>query len=116
MENVAGVECHKYNTPLFAPYSQHPHGSGPIQWARGDVGLKPSAAARPSLWALVDCEWRAAAPGLKPLHIPRAWSPGMGEGGNWWAGRCVSRLIRRGFPGSARVYPPLHPCDTHHQS
>ena len=24
-----------------------PHYSGPIQWARGDVGLKPSAAARP---------------------------------------------------------------------
>ena len=24
-----------------------PHDSGPIQWARGDVGLKPSAAARP---------------------------------------------------------------------
>jgi len=28
------------------PY--YPHTSGPIQWARGDVGLKPSAAARPS--------------------------------------------------------------------
>ena len=44
--------------------------SGPIQWARGDVGLKPSAAARP--WTLADCEWRAVAPGLKPLRLPRA--------------------------------------------
>jgi len=47
-----------------------PHDSGPIQWARGDVGLKPSAAARP--WALTDCEWRAAAQGLKPLRLPRS--------------------------------------------
>jgi len=44
--------------------------SGPIQWARGNVGLEPSAAARP--WALACCEWRAAAPGLKPLRLPRA--------------------------------------------
>ena len=29
------------------PYLHRPHDSGPIQWARGDVGLKPSAAARP---------------------------------------------------------------------
>jgi len=27
-----------------------PHNSGPIQWARGDVGLKPYAAARPDVW------------------------------------------------------------------
>ena len=27
--------------------TQHLHDSGPIQWARGDVGLKPSAAVRP---------------------------------------------------------------------
>ena len=25
-----------------------------------------------SLWTLADCEWRAAAPGLKPLRLPRA--------------------------------------------
>ena len=28
-------------------YLNNPHYSGPIQWARGDVGLKPSAAVRP---------------------------------------------------------------------
>ena len=47
--------------------------SGPIQWTRGDVGLKPSAAARPC--ALACCKWRAAAPGLKPLRLPRAPVP-----------------------------------------
>jgi len=47
-----------------------PHNSGPIQLSRGDVGPKPSAAARP--WTLAWCEWRAAAPGLKPLRLPRA--------------------------------------------
>jgi len=25
-----------------------------------------------SVWTLADCEWRAAAPGLKPLRLPRA--------------------------------------------
>jgi len=44
--------------------------SGPIQWARGDVGLKPSAAARH--WALAFFVLRAAAPELKPLRLPRA--------------------------------------------
>jgi len=29
------------------PSGDDPHNSGPIQWARGGVGLKPSAAARP---------------------------------------------------------------------
>ena len=29
------------------PSLHRPHDSGPIQWARGDVGLKPSAATRP---------------------------------------------------------------------
>ena len=52
------------------PYLHRPHDFGPVQWARGDVGLKPSAAARP--WALTDCEWRAAAQGLKPLRLPRS--------------------------------------------
>jgi len=51
-------------------YLNNPNYSGPIQWARGDVGLKSSAAARP--WTLAYCEWRAAAPGLKPLRLPRA--------------------------------------------
>jgi len=41
--------------------------SGPIQWARGDIG--PSAAARP--WTLADCEWRAAAARLKLLRVLR---------------------------------------------
>jgi len=54
--------------------------SGPIQWARGDVGLKPSAAARP--WALADCEWRTAASGLKPLRLPRA--PSWRAGSHHW--------------------------------
>jgi len=52
------------------PYLNNPHYSGPTKWARGNVGLKPSAAARP--WTLAEYEWRAAAPGLKPLHMPRA--------------------------------------------
>jgi len=30
-----------------------------------------------SLWTLADCEWRAAVPGLKPLHLPRARLPGL---------------------------------------
>ena len=47
-----------------------PHDSGPIQWARGDVGLKPPAAARPC--TLANCQWRAAALGLKALHLPHA--------------------------------------------
>jgi len=55
---------------MTLPYLHRPHHSGPIQWARGDVGLKPSAAARP--WTLADCEWRAAAPGQNPLWLPRA--------------------------------------------
>jgi len=62
---------------MTLPYFNCPHGSGLIQWARGDVG--PSAAARP--WTLGDCEWRMAAPGLKPLRLPRAQFPGMGRGG-----------------------------------
>jgi len=36
-----------------------------------------------SVWALADCEWRAAASRLKPVRLPRAWSPGMGKGGDW---------------------------------
>jgi len=35
-----------------------------------------------SVGALVRLLWRAAAPGLKPLRLPRAQSPGMGEGGD----------------------------------
>ena len=35
-------ECHE-----FLPYLHRPHVSGAIQWARGDVGLKLPAAARP---------------------------------------------------------------------
>ena len=31
------------------------------------------------------CEWHAAAPGLKPLCLPRARSPRTGEGGDWWS-------------------------------
>jgi len=27
---------------------------------------------RESVWTLAECEWRAAAPGLKPLRLPRA--------------------------------------------
>jgi len=34
---------------------------------------------------LVRLLWCAAAPGLKPLRLPRARSPGMGEGGDWWS-------------------------------
>jgi len=35
--------------------------------------------------ALTDCEWRAAASGLKPLRLPRARSSGTGGGGDWWS-------------------------------
>jgi len=38
---------------LNAHPSLYPWNSGPIQWARGDVGLKPSAAARPRATATV---------------------------------------------------------------
>jgi len=44
--------CHTHDTPLGLYGMTLPSGdevpcSGPLQWARGDVGLKPSAAARP---------------------------------------------------------------------
>jgi len=34
---------------MTLPYLHRPHDSGLIQWARGDVGLKPSATARPGI-------------------------------------------------------------------
>jgi len=46
---IIGV-CIPMHTPFArgnAHPSIHPGNSGPIQWARGGVGLKPSAAARP---------------------------------------------------------------------
>ena len=50
---VGGVPPTRHFPPLChvmtLPYLHHPHDSGPIQWARGDVGLKPSAAARPKV-------------------------------------------------------------------
>jgi len=51
------------------PSGDDPHDSGPIQWARGDVGLKPSVAARPNSGVL-----RVARGGfgLKPFRLPRA--------------------------------------------
>ena len=45
-------------TPLVEHSTSWPHYSGPIQWARGDVGLKPSAAARPQLRACTVILWR----------------------------------------------------------
>ena len=63
-QTIGRGECHS----MTLPYLHRPHDSGPIQWALGDVGLKPPAAACP--WTLVYCEWRAAAPG--PLRLPRA--------------------------------------------
>jgi len=47
----------------------NPHYSGPIQWARGDVGLKLSAAARP--WTLAYSEWRAASGGASACRAPK---------------------------------------------
>jgi len=38
---------------------------------------------RKPVWVAADCEWYAAAPRLKPIRLPRARSPGMGEGGDW---------------------------------
>jgi len=42
---------------------------------------------RISVGALVRLMWRAAAPGPTPIRLPRARSPGMGEGGDsdWWS-------------------------------
>jgi len=34
---------------MTLPYLHRPHDSGLIQWARGGVGLKPSAAPRPEI-------------------------------------------------------------------
>jgi len=34
-------------------------------------------------WTLAGCEWCAVVPGLKPLRLPHAQSPGMGKGGDW---------------------------------
>ena len=46
------MSCHTHDTPLgldgmTLPLDDELPSSGPIQWARGDVGLKPSASARP---------------------------------------------------------------------
>jgi len=38
---------------------------------------KKNSFGRESVWTLADCEWRAAAPGLKSLRLPRA--PGLGK-------------------------------------
>ena len=51
-----------HQTLIHNILTQHPHYSGPIQWARGKCALKRSVAARP--WTLAGCRWRAAAPGL----------------------------------------------------
>jgi len=55
---------------MTLPFLHRPPASGPIQWARGDVGLKPCAAPRP--WTLADCKLCVAASGLKPLRLPHA--------------------------------------------
>ena len=44
---LASFECTPLVLVLNAHPSRYPWNSGPIQWARGDVGLKLSAAARP---------------------------------------------------------------------
>jgi len=36
---------------------------------------KKCALEKNSVWTLACCEWRAAAPGLKPLRLPRAQMP-----------------------------------------
>ena len=36
------------------------------------VGARQRRALNPKPWTLADCEWRAAAAGLKPLRLPRA--------------------------------------------
>jgi len=36
---------------------------------------KPVCFGRNSVWTLACCEWLAAAPGLKPLRLPRAQMP-----------------------------------------
>ena len=46
IETIVG-DAHLSIYQCTAPTLQHPWNSGPIQWARGGVGLKPSAAARP---------------------------------------------------------------------
>ena len=48
-----------------------------------------------SWWIADDFEWRAAAPGLKNPCLPRARSPGMDEGGDWWS--WLRRVIAEGI-------------------
>ena len=63
--------------------------SGKIRKTEEKSGLKIGR-------ALVRLLWRVAAPGLKPLRLPHARSPGMGEGGDWWS--CLMGLVAKGIP------------------
>jgi len=40
---------------------------------------------------------------LKPLRLPRAWSPGMGVGGDWWSRLNGVIAEAQGIPGIAMV-------------
>ena len=54
-----------------------------------------------SVGTLVGLLWRAAAPGLKPFRLPRARSPGTGEGRDWWSWLMGVKV--EGTPGLDRV-------------
>jgi len=41
--------------------------------------------AEKNTWKLWSDSCVTAAPWLKPLRLPCAWSPGTGEGGDWWS-------------------------------
>jgi len=69
MNNSRG-KCKILEGSVMKIPSRHiPHTSGPIQWARSDVGLKPSAAARPVRWC--SCI-PATEPVLQSLHYARS--------------------------------------------
>ena len=85
---------------LILPYLINPQYSGPIQWACGDVGLKPSAAVRP--WALAGCD-SVARNGFGPKAPPLAarlvpWN-GRGQRLVEVTEGCYSEGDSQGLPG-----------------
>jgi len=63
---LARGECHGVS-PEGSVMASRPRG---VSW-RLPIGECHTHDSLP-VWTLADWEWRAAAPGLKPLHLPRA--------------------------------------------
>ena len=70
MNNSRGKSKILEGSVMKIPSRHIPHTSGPIQWARSDVGLKPSAAARPRASACTDLRH------LCPTHLVRSYHLG----------------------------------------